>query len=202
MKKYRIRKGSLADKARKAGGVLVVGAMTFSLVLFAGCEYEKAARAETATEVEATTDNYTYGVPLASELQLFIANTCEDYDVDPALVIAMIGVESSYNSGAVGDGGNSVGLMQVQSKWHAERMARLGVTDLTNPYQNVIVGVDYIAEKLAIGSGVEWALMAYNGGNRYADKMAATGQVSDYALEVMAEAYKLTAERGEYGALQ
>lgn len=204
MKKYRLRKGSIAYKAKKAGEVLLVGAMTFGFVLFAGCEYDKAVERETAAlieDAEITTDNYTYDVPLASELQLYIANLCEEYHTDPALVIAMIGVESSYNADAVGDGGDSVGLMQIQSKWHQERMARLGASDLTNPYENVIVGIDYIAEQLAEGQGVEWALMAYNGGVAYANEMTAAGKVSDYATEVMAIAYKLTAERAENDVL-
>lgn len=206
MKKYRLRKGSIAYKAKKAGEVLLVGALTFSFVLFAGCEYDKAvareeAKASAIETVEVTIDNYTYDVPLASELQLYIANLCEEYHTDPALVIAMIGVESSYNADAVGDGGDSVGLMQIQEQWHAERMARLGASDLTNPYENVIVGIDYIAEQLDKGQGVEWALMAYNGGVAYANEMTAAGKVSDYATEVMAIAYKLTAERAENDVL-
>ena len=203
MKKYRIRKGSIAYYAQHAGEGLLFIAMLASMMFFLGCEYDKTAEremntAEVIEQVEITTNNYTYDVPLASELQLFIATTCEDYHIDNALVIAMISVESKYNANAIGDGGDSIGLMQIQSKWHAERMARLGVTDLTNPYENVTVGIDYLAEKLAEGQGIEWALMAYNGGNQYANEMTVAGKVSTYAMEVMAEAYKLTAERGEH----
>ena len=207
MKKYRIRKGSLAYYAQHAGEGLLLVAMLASVMFFIGCEYDKTAEremntaAEVVEHVEITTDNYTYDVPLASELQLYIATTCEDYHIDNALVIAMIAVESEYNTFAIGDSGDSIGLMQIQSRWHAERMERLGATDLTNPYQNVTVGIDYLAEKLAEGNGIEWALMAYNGGNDYANKMTAAGKVSTYATEVMAEAYKLTIERGEHNVL-
>ena len=142
MKKYRIRKGSIAYYAQHAGEGLLFIAMLASMMFFLGCEYDKTAEremntAEVIEQVEITTNNYTYDVPLASELQLFIATTCEDYHIDNALVIAMISVESKYNANAIGDGGDSIGLMQIQSKWHAERMARLGVTDLTNPYENL-----------------------------------------------------------------
>lgn len=150
---------------------------------------------------EAVTDNYVYDVPLEPELQLYINNLCEDYGVDPALILAMIKVESSYNAEAVGDGGDSIGLMQIQGKWWSERMAALGITDLTNPYENVTLGIDIIASHLASGQGVEFALMAYNGGVYYASEMTLLGEVSDYANKVMAEAYRLNYERIEHEGL-
>ena len=145
-------------------------------------------------------DYYIYDVPLACEIQHYIGSLCEDYGVDSALVMAIIKVESNYRIDVIGDSGNSYGLMQIQAKWHGKRMERLGVTDLLNPYENVTVGVDYIAEKLHEGLGVEWALMAYNGGNDYANRKVANGEVTDYALKVMAEAYKLTTEK-KYGGI-
>ena len=192
MKKYRIRPNSIADRA---GEILVSIALLIGLTFLIASSIQPKEVTEELPDIEITTDNYTYNVPLASELQLYIKTTCDEYGVDPALVIAMIGVESSYDADAIGDGGDSVGLMQVQEKWHGERMARLGASDLMNPYENVTVGIDYIAEQLAQGKGIEWALHAYNGGVQYADEMTASGQVSDYAAKVMAEAYKLTYER-------
>jgi hypothetical protein len=43
-------------------------------------------------------------------------------------------------------------------------MARLGVTDLFDPYGNVLVGVDYLAELLAEYGDMGMALTAYNAG--------------------------------------
>lgn len=45
-----------------------------------------------------------------------------------------------------GDGGASVGLMQIAEKWQQERMEKLNCTDLKQPFQNVKVGVDILAE--------------------------------------------------------
>lgn len=126
-----------------------------------------------------------YPVPLDTELQFFVVRLCEDHHIDPAIIFAMIDRESDFNADATGDGGNSLGLMQIQQKWHGERMQDLGCTDLLDPYQNVTVGIDYLAECLDKGNGVEWALMAYNGGATYANKMARNGRVSDYASEVL-----------------
>lgn len=105
-----------------------------------------------------------FDVPLSEDLQDYIFALCENREIDPAIVIAMIRHESNYDPMDIGDGGNSYGLMQVQPRWHSDRMEKLGVSDLFDPYQNVLVGVDYLDEMLDEGEGMEWALRAYNGG--------------------------------------
>ena len=75
---------------------------------------------------------------------------------------AVIRQETEFRNG-VGDDGRSVGYMQVQRRWHEDRMARLGVTDLTDPYGNFRVGCDYLAELLG-KYPLEEALTAYNSG--------------------------------------
>ena len=64
-------------------------------------------------------------------------------------------------------------------------MRRLGCTDLLNPYENIIVGAYIIAEKLRSGKGMAWALMAYNGGNLYANSMLQSSEISEYAQNVI-----------------
>lgn len=122
--------------------------------------------------VEQHEDVYaTYDVPLDYDLQLYIIQTCEELNIDAGVVMAMIFYESSYQADAIGDGGNSLGLMQIQERWHKERMERLDVTNLLHPYQNVTVGIDFLAELLDEYDGnVEMALMAYNAGRSGADK--------------------------------
>lgn len=126
-----------------------------------------------------------YDVPLEDELQLHIIETCEAYEVDPAIVLAMIWRESRYNAGAVGDSGNSLGLMQIQPYWHGRRMERLGCEDLLDPYQNVVVGIDYLAESIDRYDGdVAKALVAYNAGHY-------NGIVTAYAESVLEKAEEL-----------
>ena len=106
-----------------------------------------------------------YDVPLDYELQDFITQICEEHHIDPAVVIAMIKRESGFQADAIGDGGNSLGLMQIQPYWHKARMDRLGCTDLLDPYQNVTVGVDLLAYLIdSYGGDVGKALTAYNQG--------------------------------------
>jgi soluble lytic murein transglycosylase-like protein len=107
-----------------------------------------------------------YDVPLDEELQLHILQTSEAHGIDPAVVIGVIWRESTYNAAAVGDNGNALGLMQIQPQWHQDRMDRLGCSNLLDPFQNVTVGVDILADLLDEYDGdISMALMAYNAGS-------------------------------------
>ena len=120
-----------------------------------------------------------YDVPLDADLQIHIIETAEEYGIDPAIIFAMAFRESTYNPDCVGDGGDSYGLMQVQPKWHSERMERLGCLDLLDPYQNVTVAIDYLNEMLEwYGRDVAKALTAYNRGFY-------EGTITEYAKAVM-----------------
>ena len=145
-------------------------------------------------EVEEEPPVLYFDVPLSEDLQDHIFLVCESYGLDPALIIAVIQRESTYRAKLMGDNGKSYGLMQIQKKWHLERMERLGVTNLLDPYQNVKVGIDYLAELSEMGRGIEWTLMAYNGGPSYANKNAARGIVSNYAKDILTNINNL--ERG------
>lgn len=126
-----------------------------------------------------------FNVPLSEDLQDHVFKLGEENNIDPALIMAVIQRESTYRAKLMGDNGESYGLMQVQPKWHLDRMNKHGVTDLLDPFQNITVGVDYLTELFETGKSVEWVLMAYNGGPTYADKKAANGIVSDYAISVI-----------------
>jgi soluble lytic murein transglycosylase-like protein len=148
------------------------------------------APAEVIEEVVVEEVKY-FDVPLSEELQEHIFAECEKYGIAPAIVVSMIAQESNYRPLAVGDGGDSQGLLQIQRKWHEERMERLGCTDLLDPFQNVTVAVDYLAELKEIDNDVCWVLMCYNGGKAYADKNVKAGKISTYALEVTERAAEL-----------
>ena len=136
-----------------------------------------------------------FDVPLDKSLQDYIFEVCASYDVDPALVVAIIKKESNFNDDAEGDSGRSLGLMQIQPRWHQARMDRLKCPDLLNPYHNVTVGTDLLAELFRSGKSLEWVLMAYNGGASYANKKVAAGEVSDYARTVISYMNSFKKER-------
>lgn len=135
-----------------------------------------------------------FNVPLSKDLQEYIFELCANYDIKPEVVIAVIKKESEFNTSTIGDHGNSYGLMQIQPKWHQARMDSLGCTDLLDPYQNVAVGINLLAELFDTGNSLEWVLMAYNGGPSYANRKAANGELSEYARIVLG--YIKTFEKG------
>jgi hypothetical protein len=125
-----------------------------------------------------------YDVPLDEELQLHIIKVCEENGIEPEIIFAMAYRESRYKVDAVGDSGASVGLLQIQKRWHSGRMEKLGCTDLADPYQNVIVGVDFLAELLDRYGDMGKALTAYNRGSF-------KGTVTEYATSIMTMANEL-----------
>lgn len=132
-----------------------------------------------------------YDIPLDDELQDYIIETSEERGVDPAIIIAMIKRESQFDIDIIGDKGKAFGLMQIHPRWHSDRMEKLGVTDLLDPYQNVTVGIDIMAELLDGGKSVEWALMVYNGGYATANRHMEAGTLSGYATDVLEFAEEL-----------
>lgn len=146
-----------------------------------------------AVETEEANDLY-FDVPLDQSIQDYIltmCSECDSYDLNPAIVTAIIWKESEFNADAIGDNGNSLGLMQVQPRWHSDRMEKLSAPDLLNPYQNIRVGIDYLVELYSINDDIEWVLMAYNGGPTYANNLYNEGAISKYAIDILDKADEL-----------
>jgi hypothetical protein len=134
-------------------------------------------------EPEQPTRTY-FDIPLSYDVQDHIFAECETHNIDPAIIVAMIYRESKFDTYALGDDGRSAGLMQIQAKWHLQRMIKLGCTDLFDQYQNITVGVDILAELLdRYGGDMAKALTAYNRG-------AYQGTVTSYAKEILNNAEK------------
>lgn len=95
------------------------------------------------------------------------------YGLDSRIIKALIEEESGWLSSAEGDNGKSVGLMQIQERWHKERMKRLGVTDLYDPEENITVGCDILSELLKKYGNYKDALSVYNSGNIHDGKQYA-----------------------------
>lgn len=153
-------------------------------------EIETEKEVETEVLIEEEKPRF-FDVPLDEDLQTYIFELSEDIGIDPAIVIAIIEKESNYDISAVGDHGRSLGLMQIQFRWHTARMAELGCDDLLDARQNVCVGIDILADLLWESESIEWVLMTYNGGHAYANRLASEGRVSEYAAEVLKMAEEL-----------
>ena len=153
--------------------------------------------AETTTPEASVT---LYNVPLSIELQLHIIQESEAHGIDPAVIIAMAWKESRYDATAKGDSGKSLGLLQIQPKWHKERMESLDCPDLLDPFQNVTVGVDILASLLSKYDGdISKALMAYNAGAAGANRYWFSKGIysNDYSEDVLFVASELETYQAE-----
>lgn len=113
-----------------------------------------------------------YPVNLDADLQRYIIETCEKYTINPSIIIAMCFYESSFNADAIGDNGEGMGLMGINPRWCWPEMEKLNCPDMRDPYQNVTVGIDIFAQKLAKYDGnTEMALMSYNAGDAGAHRL-------------------------------
>ena len=165
MKKRRLNWHNIIRYA--SGLILIITAIVLTVV---SCQHTKAVEVEPAAEVNLDCYKYIEDIPLSEEFQTSINKVAKSYEIDPLIVFSMIEKESAYETTAVSDNGDSEGLMQVQRKHHEERMDKLGATDLFDPYKNVLVGVDYLAELLTKYGDMEMALTAYNAGPSGADE--------------------------------
>lgn len=134
-----------------------------------------------------------YDVPLDEALQMHTFIECDGYSIAPAVVLAIMDAESDFNLNAVSPYGD-IGIMQINPKWHKDRMDKLGCTDLFDPYQNISVGINYLAYLIDANPDIYWVLMAYNKGPNYATDMLEQGKVNDYAIEVLERAHELEAK--------
>ena len=144
-------------------------------------------KVETVTE---PIEDIFYDVPLSKEVQMHIINECEKHNISPAIIMALIEVESDFDAKATSPHG-AKGLMQVVPKWHSKRMERLGCTDLHDELQNVTVGIDYIAYLKEVKADLYWVLMAYNEGMDKANERLDNEDYSEYAIRIVEIAREL-----------
>lgn len=147
--------------------------------------WENEVQACSTYEQQDTESFKTLDIPLEADVQEQIFNYCYDHSISPFLIFAMAYQESRFDYEIVGDSGNSIGLLQIQPRWHQERISRLEVVNLYEPMQNTKVAVDYLCELFTKRDDVFWVLHAYNGGETYANKLLAQDVVSNYAREIV-----------------
>lgn len=120
---------------------------------------------------------YCDDIPLTHEEQDCLQVACEEFNVPYALALGLIEKETRFQN-LIGDDGASAGYMQIQQKWHWDRMERLGVTDLMEPRGNFRVGCDFLSELYEKYNDWSMALTVYNFGHY-------PGYITDYAKGVM-----------------
>jgi soluble lytic murein transglycosylase-like protein len=108
--------------------------------------------------------------PLAEKgtgsLEQMIETAADKYNLPPKLIKSIIRHESNFNPNAVSKAG-AAGLMQLMP----ETARSLGVTNLFDPFQNIMAGSKYLRSMLDKYNGnLQLALAAYNAGPGNVDK--------------------------------
>ena len=118
----------------------------------------------------------------------------KQYDLDPALVRAVIEVESAWNPGAVSSAG-AMGLMQLMP----ETARRYGATHPFWIHENIRAGVAYLADLVQLFHGdFRLVLAAYNAGaNRITPLLLSYSNRNVYLyVSRVAEVYRAELRRG------
>jgi soluble lytic murein transglycosylase-like protein len=96
------------------------------------------------------------------EIETLVKQLAPQYAIDPQLVMAVISVESNFNTKAVSPK-NAQGLMQLIP----ETAERFGVQSIFDPAENIKGGLAYLRWLMAFFKGdVKLVLAAYNAGER------------------------------------
>lgn len=127
----------------------------------------------------------------------YIEQLCEERNICPELVEAVIEKESSWDPNAVN--GTCIGLMQIDQVIHWERMERLGIRDLSDPYDNILAGVDFLGELFEKYGDPSAVLMYYNAGYSDICGLGAwdDGKISSYAEEILKRSEELERLHGK-----
>lgn len=128
------------------------------------------------------------GMPYAAE----ITAAARKYNLDPALLAGLVKQESGFNP-SIRSAAGATGLTQLMPA----TAASLGVTDSTDPVQNLDGGARYLRQQLdRFGGDERLALAAYNAGPGAVQKY---GGIPPYA-ETQNYVAKVLANRDAYAA--
>lgn len=117
-----------------------------------------------------------------------------EYGICPELLEAIIERESSGKASATN--GGCKGLMQIYEKYHKDRMTRLGVIDIYDPYGNILVGTDYLVELAEKYEDVGVVLSVYHGEKNAVGK-AQEGILSSYVSDILERSEQLERSHGK-----
>ena len=137
-------------------------------------------------------------VPMNEDLQEFIFYLSAGYNIDFTLVMAMIQQESSFQADVISTS-NDYGLMQINEMNHPYLTEQLGITDFTEPHNNIRSGMFILRKLFEKYETPEKVLMAYNMGEYGASVLWDQGIFeSNYSRKVLEyqQHFKEQLERG------
>jgi soluble lytic murein transglycosylase-like protein len=132
-----------------------------------------------------------YGSNTRARYSSQVLAAAQETKVDPALIHAVISVESGYNPSARSHAG-AVGLMQLMP----QTAKRYGVTDRLDPAQNIRGGARYLRDlKAMFNNNLHLVIAAYNAGEeavmKYGNRIPPYRETIAYVPKVMGHYRKL-----------
>lgn len=132
---------------------------------------------------------------LSDELQEFTYYLCEAYYIDFDFTMAVMCTESSFNADIVSVT-DDYGLMQINKCNHTELKEALGITDFTEPYQNIRAGLYILRRLFEKYDEPAMVCMAYNMGEYGASVLWDNGVYeTSYSQKVLTKAEEYAAQR-------
>lgn len=136
---------------------------------------------------------------------------CDEYNLNPWTVIALMEQESSFNPEAVNIYGTCLGLGQLSTKWHTDRMTELcgEENSFYDPIDNMLTTIDYLHEldnyykvnltEYQSDKDIHWKLvfMAYNGGFEHAYNHLMDDDFTSYSENVLQKQYNYEKKYGK-----
>lgn len=126
------------------------------------------------------------------DIPVEVQQACEKYGelygICPELLETMAYYESRYIPTV--ENGSCKGLLQINTKWHKDRMKKLGVTDIYDIDSNVLVAADYLAELFDQYEDIGIVLGVYHG-EKDAVKRAKNNNLSSYTTLIIDKSAEL-----------
>lgn len=124
-----------------------------------------------------------YDIDLSYDLQNYVFELANKYNLSPELILAVAKLESNYNENLIcvnKNGTKDIGIMQLNNKYMYDfaKDARISNFNPLNPYQNLKAGVFVLA--------------------REKDYWSSKGYSDEIVFELMLSSYN----RGRYGTLK
>lgn len=184
--------------------VIIILTMSAEMLYIRTIEHEEVSsvHAEEKTEVREEIEKIKYyDIPLETELQDYIRKECDEMNVEMELVLAIMKVESDFNSDVISDT-NDYGLMQINIVNHESLQKKLSIYDFLDPYDSARTGIYML-------SGLDWCendvqrLMCYNMGVTGAKRAWNKGiQETEYSKKVLKTKEELREKSYEVLVLQ
>ncbi len=133
--------------------------------------------------------------PVIAQIYTYIL--CRDAGLDYEVVFALIEKESKCRYDCIGDSGDSIGLMQINERWHRDLMEEQNAPNLLNPYMNLRVGIAHLKNLYEETGDTADMLTAYNMGIMGARENLWSRGVHDYPYteDIMKRAQILKSEK-------